>query len=225
MTSIRHSPVGGRTVRFTKISTFGQVVTGACSKVVSSGWTQVQVTDNVTAVNRYDIRTGGPVACLPVRTKPVLNYCDVVVDFVQVDPDLLNMVTGATLITDVSGVSAGFAGDTDTYATGSAALEVWTGLAGQSTCPNGAPRYGYLLLPWLSGAVHGPVVHNIGTVSFRMTAVTVAQSQWGSGPYNVVADSGGNAVPLLTPIPATRHRHWQVTTVPPPATVAGCQAV
>lgn len=226
MVSVPHSPIGGPAVRVTRISTYGQVVTGACQMAVSAGWTQVILTDNVTTPGRYDIRTGGPAAsCLAVRSQPLLNWVDCSIDFCQVDPDVFNLITGATVIVDGAGQSVGFAGDTNTYADGSVAVEVWTRLARQARCTSGLPNYGYLLLPWMYGAVHGPVTHNVGTVSFRLSGSTTAGHQWGTGPYNVVLNGTGVPSPLLTPIPAQRHRHWQLTAVPPPAAAAGCQTV
>jgi len=216
--------VGGRTVRVTRITTYGQVVTGACAYATSNGWTQVQLTDNLATKTTWDIRTGGPVACLPARTQPQLNNCDTVIDFVRVEPDIYHLITGETLIYDGSAASVGYAGDTDTYADGSFALELWTGIAGQ--CPaTGLPQYGYLLLPWLINAVRGPVTHSAATSTFRVSASTTAGHLWGAGPYNVVASSLGTPVPLLTPVPSKRHRHWQLTTVPPPAAAAGCQTL
>jgi hypothetical protein len=222
--SITHTPVGGRVLRVTRIDTYGQVVTGTCGKIVSGGWATVTLTDNVTTQSRYNIRTGGPVACLPVRSRPLLNYVDVVIDFVRVDPDLVGLLTAARAVVDGSGASVGFAGDTDTYAGGSVAFELWTGIAG-GCAATGSPLYGYLLLPWLVGGVNGAVTHNVGAASFKVSATTVARHRWGSGPYNVVANGAGAAVPLLSPVPSTRHRHWQLTTVPPPAAVAGCQTL
>ncbi len=225
MTTVNHAPVGGRTVRVTRINTYGQVVTGACAYATSNGWIQLQLTDNLTTKTTWDIRTGGTgQACLPVRTQPLLNNVDAVIDFVRVEPDLYHLITGETLIYDGAGASVGYAGDTDTYADGSFALELWTGIAGY--CPaTGLPLYGYRLLPWLVDAFCGAVSHSIGTSTFRMTASTTAGHQWGVGPYLVVADASGAASTLLTPVPATRHRHWQLTTIPPPAVVAGCQTL
>lgn len=223
--SICHSPIGGATVRLTRMSTYGLPVTGTCGQVTSSGWTTATLTDNVTAQTRYDIRTGGPSACLPVRSKPILNFVDATIDFCGVDPDLFVLATGQTVVSDAFGVSAGFAADTATYASGSFALELWTRIAGRSACTSGLPTYGYLLLPWLAGTTQGPVTHNAGTVTFRMLASTVAGHQWGSGPYNVVLNAAGSAVPLLSPVPSSRHRHWQVTGVAPPAAACGCQTL
>jgi hypothetical protein len=224
--SLCHSPIGGAAVRVTRMSTFGLPVTGACAQVTSTGWTTATLTDNLTTQNsRYDIRTGGPVACLAVRSKPVLNGVDAVLDFCNVDPDLFGLTTGQTVIDDAVGTSVGFAGDTDTYATGSFALELWTRIAGRAGCVSGLPSYGYLLLPWLVGTIQGPVTHSAGTSTFRISASTVAGHQWGAGPYNVARNASGVPVPLLVPAPATRHRHWQVTTVPPPTAVCGCQTL
>jgi hypothetical protein len=225
MASICHAPIGGRTIRATRLTTLGVPVTGAGAMVVSAGWTTVGMSDDVDTPTEWQVRTGAASTCVTTRVRPQLNWVDVDISFCRVDPDLLNLVTGATAVVDAAGASAGWAADTTTYAAASFSLELWTGMAGADACAATGARYGYLLLPWLTGGVHGNVTHGRGTVTFQVSATTQVGNQWGVGRHNVVRNGAGAAVPLLTAIPATCHRHWQVTTVAPPAGVCGFQAV
>jgi hypothetical protein len=222
VTTICHTPIGGQAVRVTLLSTAGVPVTGAGAGALSSSWTSVAMTDQVDNPVEYRIRRGAARACQPVRTQPKLNWVDMTAVFVRADPELLHLITGQTLIADAFGANVGWAADMDTYATGTFALELWTRLTGADRC---VPRYGYLLLPWLVGGVQGDVTFDRGTVSFTIKAATQAGNQWGQGPYSVVADSSGNPTKLLSPVPAQRHRHWQVTTVAPPSVTCGAVTV
>ena len=91
------------------------------------------------------------------------------------------------------------------------------------SCAGGATRYGYLLLPWVIEGTIGDITIENGPVNFNLKSITQEGNDWGVGPYDVIKLANGTSSPLLDPIPSTRHRHLQLTTLAPPAAVCGCQ--
>lgn len=86
--------------------------------------------------------------------------------------------------------------------------------------------YGYFLLPWVkNGTLRDFTVEN-GPTTFEVQAWTESGPNWGSGPYNVVA-AGAAGVPssLKVPISSLDHMLLRLTTVAPPASACGFQAM
>lgn len=225
MPSICHSPIQGTRMRVTRVDNCGVPVEGACSTVVSAGFISVAMTDNIEPPDEFKVKNAAGDYCYPpVRTRPLLNWIEVAIQFCQVDPELFEMVTGSPLVLDDALIpnAVGFGTDNDTYATGRFALEVWTNLGGASACEDGE-RFGYLLLPFVKEGTFGDLTIENGPVNFTVNAVTNGFNGWGVGPYDVILDAAGNPSPLLSAIPTQRQRQWQLTELAPPAASCGCQ--
>lgn len=225
MPSICHSPIQGTRMRVTRLDICGAPVEGDCSTVVSSGFVSVSMTDNVEAPDEFKVKNAAGDYCFqPIRTRPLLNWIETSIQFCLVDPELFEMVTGSPIITDDSTPvdAIGFATDSDTYASAKFALEVWTNLA-DAECDADGPRYGYLLLPFLKEGTVGDITIENGPLSFTVNAITAPGTEWGVGPYDVIVDADGNPSPLLSALPATRHRQWMLTRLAPPDASCGCQ--
>lgn len=221
MAAICHSPIQGRTMRVTRLDTCGVVVTGSCVQVVADGFVSVDMSDDVEEENLFVVRST-PTGCGVKRTPPLFNWTDLTIKFCVIDPDLLDLVSASPVITDSDDVSVGFATEEIDFGTADFALEVWTNLVGSTACVDGVQRYGYLLLPWVGGGVITDLSVSNAPLEFTVNANTVSGNAWGVGPYDVVTNGSGVASPLLTSIPADRHRHWQLTTVAPPDATCGC---
>lgn len=222
--------IQGTRLRATLVDACGAPIGGASSTVVSKGFVKVSMTDNVEAPEEFKQKNAGGEYEINQRAKPLLNWLEVKVNLITVAPELLNMLTGAPLIYDdaiPTPNAVGVGTDSDTYASASFALEVWTniGRSKAEACIGGQARYGYLLLPWLLEGVIGDIAIENGPVSFDVSAVTSEGNDWGIGPYNVRKDRLGVPRPLLAPIPTTRHRQIQFTTLAPPAAVNGFQSL
>jgi len=216
----------GKRVRTTRVDPdCGAPVEGNCSTVVTEGVITVAMTDNVEPPDEFKEKNAGGRYCFPPeRSDPLLNWIETVIQFCGVDPELFEMMTGSPLVLDANGEPVGFGTDSDTYATGSFALELWTGLGGDAACVSGNKRYGYMLLPFLKeGADTGAVTYQNNTINFTITTITKAPNSWGVGPYDVVLDGSGLPSPLLTAIPTQRHRQVMLTELAPPDAVCGCQ--
>jgi hypothetical protein len=105
------------------------------------------------------------------------------------------------------------------------ALEVWMGVPGVA-CAGDAGGFGYLLLPCLQGGVIGDFTIENAAITFTVTGDSTKDGNgWGSGPYDVVADAGGGAGPLPSPLDPDDHLYVSFTTVPPPVETDGCTTV
>lgn len=202
-------------------------VEGDCSTVVSSGFISVSMTDNIEPPDEFKQKNAAGEYCYPpVRTRPLLNWIEVEIQFCQVDPELFELVTGSPIVTDDASpeVNAiGFGTDNDTYATGRFALEVWTNLGGDAACSADGARYGYLLLPCLKEGTFGDLTIENGPINFTVNAVTSGFNDWGVGPYDVILDAAGLPSPLLSALPTQRQRQWMLTQLAPPEASCGCQ--
>lgn len=220
--------IQGTRLRATLIDECGAPVGGACSQIVTDGFVSVSMSDNIESPDEFKLKTAGGNFCLNQRSQPLLNYIETKVALCQVMPELFSFLTGAPLVYDdaVSPVAVGFGTDSDSYASASVALEVWTNMGkvrGQQACATGGQRWGYLLLPWLiEGTIDDVTIEN-GPVSFTLTTITSDGNDWGVGPYDVVTDRFGASSPLLQAIPSTRHRHLQITGLEPPEAACSCQ--
>lgn len=218
----------GEAIRVTKVDSCGEVVPGECGYAVEECFASVQMTDNIEAPAEYKVKAASGDFCVNQRGRPQLNWIDVVITLLKVNPELVSLITGLPVVYDDSPdpVAIGFGTDTDTYATGSFALEMWTNLAvppGGTACTDAGTRYGYLLLPWLGDATIGDITVEDGAATLVLNAVTKPGNQWGTGPWDVLVDNSDAASPLLEAIPNTRHRHLQFTSLAPPAGTDGCQ--
>lgn len=222
--------IQGTRLRATLIDECGAPAGGASSTVVTDGFVSVSMTDNVESPDEFKVKNASGEFCVNQRSAPLLNWIETKISLCQVSPELLNLLSGSPLIYDdalVTPNAVGVGTDSDTYASATFALELWTriGRGRGAACAGGATRYGYLLLPWLIEGTIGDVKVENGPVNFEITAITSDGNDWGVGPYNVVNTRLGVASPLLTPIPSTRHRHLQFTSLAPPAVHCGFQTL
>jgi hypothetical protein len=221
--------IQGTRLRATLIDDCGAPAAGTCSTVVTDGFISVVMSDQIEAPEEFKVKNAGGQFCVHQRSLPLLNWIDVTINLCQVQPELLNLLSGSPLVYDDSTPTTkavGFGTDSSAYASASFALELWTNIAktrGQSPCVGGATRYGYLLLPWLIEGTLGDITINNGPVDFSVKTITSEGNDWGVGPYDVVNTRLGVPSPLLTAIPTDRHRHMQFTSLAPPAVYCGCQ--
>lgn len=220
--------IQGTTMRATLIDSCGAPLPGVCSTAVTTGFMSVSLAQNVENPDEFKRKTAGGTFCLNQRSKPQLNWIEATINLCQVSPVLLSMLTGLDQIMDDStpAVAVGFGVDTDTYASASFALELWTNVGrptdGSAACGATGTRYGYLLLPWLLEGTLGDIVIGNDAVDFSIKTITTSGNDWGVGPYDVIEDNASLPSPLLVAIPTNRHQHLQLTTLAPPEAACGC---
>lgn len=218
----------GTHLRATRIDECGAPVGGADGQVVTEGFISVAMSDQVESPDEFKQKTAGGDFCLNQRSQPLLNWIQATIAVCGVDPSLFEMLSGSRLVYDDSTppLAVGVGTDSDTYASASFALELWTRIGrrrGGPACGPGGTRFGYLLLPWLLEGTIGDVTVENGPVNFTIVTITSEGNDWGVGPYDVILDRLGVASPLLEPIPTTRHRHMQFTSLAPPVAACGYQ--
>lgn len=219
----------GRRMRLTRLDDCGAPVPGPTGSLVTTGFVQVVATPVYQDQEDITQTDANGDTCVDDQSDPALRWLTLQLDFCRIDPDAINIITGAPLVVDdatPAPSSVGFRWDAGVLGTANFALEVWSGIAGQA-CAAGAdtPTFGYWLYPFVVQAqINAYTVAN-AALTLSMTARTSAGSLWGVGPYDVVRSAATPATltPLATPIGAEDHGHFEFTSAPLPA--AGCGAV
>jgi len=222
MTTQCFSVVRGKRVRVTELDACGIPVIGG-SFAVSDGFIQVAITAELESGDEFIQKNANGALCINDRSPDALKRLNVIVDWCRVDPDVVSLIT----INPVE-VNGGSGGDVVGFRIqeGSAdtnwGLEVWTGLGGDA-CGDDV-EYGYLLIPYITGATLGDITVENGAATFQTTGYTHGNSGWGVGPYEVI---GTNASPTVLDdaIGATDHALLRVVSVDPPAAACGAQVL
>jgi len=216
----------GRLARFTRLDECGVPVEGVCSTVVTTGFVSVTSTPNYQEPEEIQQADANGRLCIDDQADPALRWVDHSIVLCNVDPDVVNIMTGDPLVVNdaVAPEAIGFRLDSETSGTGRFALELWSGVPGQACDPDGFPLFGYWLYPFLGQARWGEwSIANAG-LNLTFTARSFAGSQWGVGPYNVRRDAVTPATlePLSTAITSTQHVHFELSSAPLPEAACGC---
>lgn len=216
--------IRGRALRVTRLDGCGSPVPGSKSQVVSKGFISVGLTANTEDGEEIKVTNANGDLCISDTPAPKFTGYELEVNLCGVDPDMIALFTGNEIVynEETSPEAVGFRVNSGVNLDSSGfALELWTGVAGQS-CSDGVQSYGYLLIPFVKGGVLGDFTVENGAVNF---VIQGAQSKdgaaWGVGPYDVVLDNTEAPAPLATAIDDQDHLHVQVTLVPPPTDQCG----
>lgn len=221
--------VRGKRVRVTRLDACGAYPAPAAADAMatSSGYISVQYTLEYEDGDEHVQKNANGDLCILDRAEDKFKRVMVTISFCEVDPAIMEIVTGNTIVT--TGVVPDNVGmRVSRYlpdAVADFALELWSGV-GDAACDTGNKEYGYFLLPFLrNGTLRDFTVEN-GPTTFEVNAWTENGNGWGKGPYNVVRD-GAAGVPsnLKAALTVNDHLHFQVTTVAPPAAVCGYQVM
>lgn len=226
MASNCFTPIRGRRMRVTKVDSLGRPVPGVCSLVVTSGFVTVEMTAEVEEGETTTVRTAGGEICVSERGCDQLNWYNISIEFCQVDPDLFAMINPTwTKLTGYLGDTIGWEESHSYSCDQGVSLEVWSDVSGY--VPTDASAQGawvYYLQPFVVGGTLGDLTIENGAVSFKLTGRTKKGSQWGRGPYNVMANPpDGTCGPLITPFSPDAPRRVFLTTCRPPEPMCGCQ--
>ena len=219
-------PLQGSTLRVTRLDSCGNPEFGECAFAVSDGYVSATITPNTEDGERFLQRTANGNAIVNQRSKPILNWYDVSIEFQEIDPELFTLITGLDAYEDDQGNVIGFPVTEANFATANFALELWMGNAEEACAPGSLPYYGYNLLPWVvEGALSGDIVVTNALITFTVTGRTRKGTPWGDGPYDVVLDTNGDGSPLFTAIDTDTHHLPIWTQLAPPAASCGCQSL
>lgn len=220
-------PLQGETLRATRLDECGNPEFGECAYGVSDGFVQAVLTPNTEEGERFLQRNARGNAMVNQRSKPLLNWYDVSIQFQEVDPELFTILTGLQPYEDDEGRVIGFPVTESDYATANFALELWMGDSEEECLPGQPlPYFGYNLLPWV---VEGALGENItianSLITFTIVGRTRKGTPWGVGPYDVVLDTNGDPSPLFSAIPTDTHHLPIWTQLAPPEPECGCQSL
>lgn len=218
--------VRGKRVRVTAVDECGVPLTGpydACGYAVSDGFITVTLTADVAEGEDIEQMNANGDLCIVDRSRAQTKRWMAEIEFCDVDPGLLSVVSNVTLETDAEGDVVGIRsveGSLDT----NFALELWAGTAG-AACENGA-TYGYLLLPFMAAGNLGDITVENGSTTFTvMNTFSQSGSGWGVGPWDVVPDAQGDPAPLDDAIGPLDHMVLRTTSIAPPDAFDGCAEI
>lgn len=144
----------------------------------------------------------------------LLNY-NIELNIQAYSPNFLSVLTGGPEVVDSAGEVIGH-DDCNVSCVAGYALEFWAELIDPTCSTATGRRWLYGLLPWINNSYIADLELGAEAVTFQLNGKTRAGGAWGVGPYNVQAGAGGVAGPMLTPLGATCHRRFMITTVQPP---------
>lgn len=210
-----------RVMRVTRLDADGVPVVGAKSVVVSDGFVRIALNMEYEDGTEFVTRNAWGDFCINEQDDDRLKRVTPTIDFCNVDPDLVEIVTGARLILD--GVDAvGFA-LSEAPPTGRFALEAWSKVAGSGT------EYVYWNLPNLGAGRVGEIAleNATGTFSLSSRSNGAPAGVWEAGatpattgePYPV------SYLPANETIEEGEHIATAVTSTAPPTAACGATAL
>lgn len=228
--------VKGVRLRATKINSCGLPIAGAANRLVTDGFVTVTIAAVMKDRDELEQTNAEGKVCVTDSTPPQRKYYTVAAELCNVNTGLISMFNGWDQVIDYKADPVGFRDAKDVESDYGVAIEVWTGGKDADDCPlqetddifaspSSGKSYGYFLL----GATEftlGDVTIGAQISTLTLTGITLAMSQWGRGPYNVVATDGSNTPGrLLTPLNSTQHFHIERTPIAPPAVTPGTEPV
>lgn len=204
------SPIIATRMRIVRLDACGTIVTGATGSIVTKGFIKVEAKRVYEAGTEYLVKNAGDELCVNDKRPDKLKRIDLGITLCEVDPQAIEMMTAARLIT-VGGtaVGNGFSEDPNT---GGWALELWQEIAG-GACSGTSQQWVHHVFPWVRDGALGDLAFENAPQQWLVNASTKKNPNYGDGPANLWA----------VPIPANEHHAYQVTTVAPPAPACGYQ--
>lgn len=220
------SYVQGHAMRVTKLDACGRPVVGDNSVVTSDGFISIGYTANTDDGEEISQKNARGKICVRIPAKPSFLGYTLEVQFCNVDPDIVSLMTGQQQVVDANGVVVGFAMNSDVSSSDHYfALEVWAGAESEGGCEDGAEgKYGYILVPFVQGGIVGDFTIENGAVTFTISnASSKGGNSWGTGPYLVTHDAAGD--PAVLPAALDTNDHLYLIEVPlaPPEPECGAR--
>lgn len=192
--------------------------------VVTKGFVQVALSSEIEAGDEFVEKNADGDLCINERSPDNLKRLTAEIDWCEVDPDLISIITGFPVEEGESpGDSVGIRveeGPLNSHW----ALEMWTRLTG-GACGEDGQCYGYYLIPFLTGGMIGDQTIANAAATFQTTgSYTSGGSGWGVGPWDVIGTDVA-PTPLDDPITAVQHELLRVTCVAPPEPSCGAAAI
>lgn len=231
MTTYKLAPLKAAAIRFTKLDSCGVPSTASCATFSSKNLVMVEQSgETIDAAEFPLVNADGDLEEYQTDS-PRLKYLKLEITVTKIVPELMAWLTGDTVITDnaSSPSSIGWKTQANSSTMASVAMELWTRLAGQSSC-SGSAAYGYALYPWLVNGTFYEIKHENALSDLKISAITKVGSPWGTGPYSVnlskAVSTLGQPWPLFGAVSAADdHKIFQRTELAPPLASTACGVV
>lgn len=217
-------------VRLTLLDGCGRPIYGPSSTFVLSSPPSVEITQNITEGEVFELIAGNGEPCYSVPQPDRVSGDGWQFDLCGIDTEMW------ASLNDTYIPMIGYRGDTVGLSEGyslssarSAFVEVWVSqpMPDLGDCPEdveveemytwiGAGR----LRNWRSGDT---ITLSNEANPATLHAVSAAGARWGRGPYDVMLDENGQPAPLPEPYEPDRRKSWVVVDLPPPPAACGAQ--
>ena len=219
--------IRGRRMRVTRLDGCGRPVYDEESSAVTEGFISVGFTAQQTEAEEIVVTNANGSTCARDPGSPEFNGYELEITFCGVQPCILEMLTGQPPVTDALGDVVGFRMNSSVDITTRAfALEIWAGVPGVE-CGTGGEAdqgsFGYILVPFVTPGVVGDFTIENAAINFVVSGASTKDGNgWGSGPYDVVPDAGGDCTVLPEPLDSDDHLYVVWTPCGPPDPTDGC---
>lgn len=203
--------------RFIRLDSCGSIVVSAASQLTTKGYISVGATAQIEDGEEFTVKNACGELCINEKDCSQFKRYDLEIQLCAVDPDLLELASGARLLLD-GATSKGFAigenADCENFS-----LELWTKVS-SGDCAGSNPEWYWFAFPWVTNGYLSDITFENGPLTLTINASTHAAGEgWGRGlgPDCILPD-GGEAM-------TTDHMLAYLTNVQPPEPVCGLQAV
>jgi hypothetical protein len=213
--------IKGRMMRVIKLDTCGNPVTGASSAMVSSrGFVSIKPDPQYEDGVEFLKRVADGSFCVNQKDAGQLKRVKLTVDVCTLDPDMLTIMTGARLLSN-GATGTGAAWGEQATVDNRYSLEIWQDVSGLGACSaSGLQQYVYWAFPHNTNTQLQTWTIELGTLEFSLTSHTLpVGTRWGTGTGWATPWLGANA------LQSGDHFAYNVTTIAPPASVCGAQAL
>jgi hypothetical protein len=213
--------IKARVIRLTRLDECGKPVTGACSVIVSAGFTRVNAAAEYEDGEEFLVKNAWGDLCINEKDPDRLKRMNLTADFCAVHPDVADMMAGSVPVLDTKGDAVGFA-VTEDVSEAHFMLELWSGVTGGSSCgaagqgQAAAQLWHYWLYPAVKVGRIGDLTFEYGPLTFTIDASTVPVDAGWTFPHG--------SPPFPGTMPDKSHYLYVVTDVQPPAVSEGCTA-
>lgn len=190
MGAVCYSTVKSRIVRLTRLDVCGAVDYGPKASLVTAGFAKVENKWDIEEGQKFRLPNAWGDYVVNETDDPKILGADVAIDFVQVDPDTYDLISGARVLAAGAGDTFATLGDSIGYAIGTDtvpgnfAMETWTKVGGGICSTDGDPLWVYSVWGWLKGGRPGDLTLERGTATFPQSATAQgASASWAAGPY------------------------------------------
>jgi hypothetical protein len=211
------APIQGTRMRIIRLDSCGAPVTGAGGLIVTDGFVQAEITQQYEDGTEYQLRNAQGAFCVNDTGPDQFRRVDLTIQFCQVDPDIVNLITGATVV--VTGAPATGTGFwvTEGNVTQRFSLEIWQNVSGEACGTGSVQRAVYWAFPHLYAGRFNDFTIQDDVLEWSLSAKSrIASPSWGTGP--------GSAPDWISAVPPGAHFGFNIAALPLPATT-GCGAV